>query len=525
MTDKKPTDSDDEKKRPSQATILAAIGMGAELFHTTDGDGFARIAVEDHREVWPIRSKGFHRWLIREFYMIEGKPPGGQARADAIATIEARAQFDGEEHPVHLRIAEKDGGIYVDLCNPTWQVVEVTEDGWKMLSTPPVLHRRTRGMAALPVPKRGGSLDSLRTFVNVANDEDWHLLIVWLVAALRGQGPFPILCLEGEQGSAKSTTARVIRSIIDPSTAPLRTTPREERDLLIAASNGWVLSFDNLSIISPWLSDAFCRLATGGGFTTRELYTDKEEVIFEAQRPVIVNGINELAIRDDLRDRVVTLILPTIPDDTRRDEKGFWRDFESARPQILGALFDALSGALRTLPDVDTPYLPRMADFALLGEATEQALGWSMGSFQAAYDGNRSESVDRSIENDPVARTLLKMIPDGMLQLTATELGERLAEIVDDGVIRSPAWPKSPGALSNRLRRIAPGLRKVGFEVSLGTREGHDRRRVITLEKVGKRASSSSSASAIGPEHLLHADNAADVDGVFQRQSGGAKGD
>ena len=111
------------------------------------------------------------------------------------------------------------------------------------------------------------------------------LLAAWLVAAFRPHGPYPILVLHGEQGSAKSTTARVLRALLDPNTAPLRGEPRDLRDVMIAASNGWIISFDNLSRIPHWLSDALCRLATGGGFSTRELYTDSEEVLFDAQRP------------------------------------------------------------------------------------------------------------------------------------------------------------------------------------------------------------------------------------------------
>src|SRR5437868_13535290 len=95
------------------------------------------------------------------------------------------------------------------------------------------------------------------------------------IAAFRPTGPYPILMLQGEQGTAKSTTTRILRSLIDPNVSPLRTVPRNERDLMIAATNSWAQCFDNLSHIPLWFADALCRLATGGGFATRKLRTDE----------------------------------------------------------------------------------------------------------------------------------------------------------------------------------------------------------------------------------------------------------
>jgi hypothetical protein len=128
-------------------------------------------------------------------------------------------------------------------------------------------------MLPLPYPREGGSITSLRGFVNVANDDDWALLLAWLVAAFRPHGPYPVLVLHGEQGSAKSTVARVLRALVDPGTASLRSEPRDARDLIISATNGWCVALDNLSHLPVWLSDAICSLATGGGFGTRELFT------------------------------------------------------------------------------------------------------------------------------------------------------------------------------------------------------------------------------------------------------------
>ena len=228
---------------------------------------------------------------------------------------------------------------------------------------------------------RGGSVNDLRHFVNVT-DEEWPLLLGWLLAAMRPRGPYPVLCLHGEQGSAKSTTARaVLRALVDPGRAPLRSEPKEPRDLMIAASNGAVLAFDNLSHVPAWLSDALCRLSTGGGFATHELYTDNEEVIFDAMRPVILTGIEELATRSDLLDRAVLLTLPTIPEDRRRPEARVLGGVRCCRAGDSRPLLTAVSEAMRRLPAVKVSRLPRMADFALWATAGERALGLADGTF------------------------------------------------------------------------------------------------------------------------------------------------
>ena len=176
------------------------------------------------------------------------------------------------------------------------------------------------------------------------------LVVAWALACLRNRGPYPVIVLSGEQGSAKSTFSAILRALLDPNTAPLRALPREDRDLFIAASNGHVLAFDNVSGLPAWISDTLCRLATGGGFAVRQLYTDQDEVLFDATRPVILNGIEDIVTRPDLADRALFLTLEPIPEELRRPEQELWAAFETERPRILGALLDAVSKGLATLP-------------------------------------------------------------------------------------------------------------------------------------------------------------------------------
>ena len=160
-------------------------------------------------------------------------------------------------------------------------------------------------MQPLPLPLRGGSIETLAPFLNLASDNDFVLVVAWLFGALRAGGPFPVLAIAGEQGSAKTVLSKLLRALIDPNVAPVRALPRDERELFIAAGNGHVLAFDNLSGLPHWLSDALCRLASGGAFSTRRLFSDQDEILFAAARPIILNGIEEVITRPDLADRAI----------------------------------------------------------------------------------------------------------------------------------------------------------------------------------------------------------------------------
>jgi len=467
------------EERPTQAQALISLAEGVEFFHDAEDDSYATVPVDGHRENWRVRSRGFKSWLLHKFYKATKKGPSCQAVADAIGVLEAKARFGGEEGKTSVRIAESNGSIFVDLCNKNWQAVEITSSGWHVVD-PPIKFIRSKGMLPIPVPVVGGSVDELRPLVNV-EDSEWPLVVGFLVAALKETGPYPILILQGEQGSAKSTFARLLRSLVDPSTAPLRTIPREERDLLISAKNGWCLVFDNLSGLAPWLSDSLCRLSTGGGFATRQLYSDSEETLFDSQRPLVLNGIDNLTARGDLRDRALILNLPVIREENRLDEKTLFRKFEAIRPRVFGALLNAVSCALKNEGNVKLETMPRMADFARWVVAAEPALGWKPGTFMEVYGDNISASVELGLENDLIAEAVLNLTrEDAEWQGSCTELLDILAERVSEKMTRAKAWPKTPAILSSKLRRLAPTVRRIGVEIRFN-RKAHTGRRVISI--------------------------------------------
>jgi len=435
---------------------------------------------------------------VKACYETYNRVFNSEALAAGLNLVEARAAHDGDERPVYVRVAEYGGNVYLDLCNETWQVIEITPNGWRLADDAPVRFRRTGGMLALPMPVTGGKVDDLRTFINV-DDDDWRLVVAWLVAALRFRGPFPILALFATQGAGKSTAARLLRSLVDPNTAPLRCQPKDDQNLMISATNTWIVAYDNLSHVPPWLSDALCRLSTGGGYATRELYTNSDEVIFDAMRPILLNSIEEVAHRPDLLERCLAGQLPPIPDERRRAEAKIMTEFEAARPRILGALLDAVAGALRELPTTTLARSPRMADFALWATAAESALGWQPGSFMSAYDRNRQAANDLALEASPIATRLLEFLATaGEWSGTSSDLLAKLNEPFSDKR-PPPHWPKNARALSGELRRLAPNLAAAGWSIDFGRKPGGKRTRVLSFQPCPKPADFASQSSPPSP--------------------------
>jgi hypothetical protein len=264
-----------------------------------------------------------------------------------------------------------------------------------------------------------------------------------------------------------------LRSLIDPNSAPLRGLSHDLRDLAIAADNSHVLAFDNISYVPPAASDALCGMATGRAFVIRSLYTNRDEERFEAIRPVMLGGIEELATRPDLIDRAMILEMPQMEEAKRRSEADLQRDFENARPRILGALLDGVACALREVDSVQLSRQPRMLDFARWAAAAMPAFGWTAKDFLNAYMANRAEARALSVEASAIGPLIVDIAgwpaetnatfsrPAGWSGTAATLLAE-LNSTADDATKWRRDFPKTPIALANALRRIAPALRDAG---------------------------------------------------------------
>ncbi|HZM38678.1 MAG TPA: hypothetical protein VFB94_06170 [Acidimicrobiales bacterium] len=455
----------------SQASRLVTLANSRyRLLRGDDGRPYATER-QGPAVVYGLRGRdALRKRLAGLFFDTYGSTPGGAALTDALTVIEGMADR-AEPEPVGLRVAAAGGNaVVLDLAGEDGRCVVLDPRGWQLQDRSPVLFRRSALTAPLPEPERGGSLDELRRLLNV-DEARFRLVVAWLVAALVPDIPHPILALTGEQGTAKSTAARLVVSLIDPSPAPLRTAPNEMRSWAAAASASWIVALDNVSSIPAWFSDTLCKAVTGDGIVERALFTDDDISVISFRRCIALTTIDAGRLAGDLAERLLVVELARIPTDRRRPDAEISAAYAAARPRILGALLDLIVDALGALPAVQLDELPRMADFARILAALDRVRGWDT---LATYRTAAAEAVQAVLESDPVAEAVIAFIGrGGGWQGTASELLDRITP-----ERRPRGWPQSPRGLSGALARLAPALRAHGVLIE---REARGSERILTL--------------------------------------------
>jgi hypothetical protein len=460
------------KGKPSQSKLLIDLAVEHYGFAMTpDGRPFA-IAKDGPRVARMLRGgrDSMRAELAARFFERYSKAASTAALADAVLIMEGMASRATEA--VHLRIGPTAGGIVLDLGDDTGRAVVVSADGWQIADRSPVLFERSELTGPLPVPIRGGDVEELRDLLNV-DPHSWPLVVGFLVAALVPDIPHPIMALFGEQGTAKTTTVKMCASLIDPSPAQVRTTPRDIEAWVVAAKGSWIVALDNVSRIPEWLSDALCRAVTGEGLVRRQLYTDTGMSVVSFQRSIMITSIDITSLRGDLADRLVPIDLQQIRPDARRPDREIADAWHEACPRILGALLDLTSEVIGVLPTIDLAEHPRMADFARILAAIDELRG--LGALDA-YLGLADRLAEDVIEGDPVAHAVAQFMETKTTWTgTASQL---LTMITEDRVPKD--WPTSARALVGILTRVAPALRKAGIHYERGPRTSKERPIILT---------------------------------------------
>lgn len=503
---KEPAEPKEKKEKgPSASTICVecAVQEVLEFWQAVDSGekkAFATVKVGDHVENWSLRSQNFKTWLHTLFYKKIGGVPSSNAVEEATRTLEGVALQEGTVYKIQPRISyTPKGGLLVDLCNEKWQAVAITSKGWALISSQSIYDCgvrfvRTGGQTALPTPELADPdiFNSFFDLVGIPNDDsNTRMLIMgYLVGAFNPVGPYPVLAVQGMQGSGKSTLCRFIKALIDPSVLPVRAIPRDEDELAVQCKGSRLLAFDNLSAseLADWFSDAICRVSTGAGVAKRKLYTDDGEVLLPTCLPVVFNGIDDLARRGDLLDRTIVVDIPAIEKSRRRTERKVYADFDKLSPALLGALFTAVSSAVKRQDEIDLKELPRMADFCVWVEAASEAFDWVEGAFAKALIQNQKEAKSVLLESSPLGAAILAALPENIYvclfnKKTAAELLNTFKTYKPEGVDKK-FWPQTPNSLGQQLRRLAPSLQEQGINVIFGRDTGKDRKRWITIERV-----------------------------------------
>ncbi len=516
-------------KGPSQATVLVTLARERyRLARATTGEPFA-VALEGPNIARMLRG-GAHslRAELAAVYVEQfDSAPSATALADAGLALEGLAMREPEEQ-LHLRVARDQAGLWLDLGDENGRAVNIRPGGWQVFDGAPMVFRRTKLTAPLPEPKRGGDLGELRDLLNVT-DESWPMLLAFLLHALIPDEPHTVLLLSGEQGAAKSTAERLLATLIDPSGAPLRTTPKDLGDWAVAASGSYVVPLDNLSSIPPWLSDAICRASTGDGMVKRRLYSDEDLAVLSYRRVVMLSAIDVGSLRGDLADRLLLVELTRIPPEKRRRDQDVLAAFERLHAKALGALL-SLAGMLLA-SDVTLDRMPRMADFAVTVAKMDKALDTK------ALDtcrGQRELLAQEVIDGDLVAMEVQRFAErEGEWKGTATDLLETLVAALKGPKGGWPEdWPKTPHHFSGQLKRAAASLRAVGVVVEFSRESGaksagrRTKRISIRSEQRSEPDRKGQGASPASPASPPHMDEPQPGDAeVEEGRSGDAAGD
>lgn len=472
--------ADSSKSLSSQAVKLATA-KATELFHDLNKRSFISMLTEKGGiRTIPLNSSAASDWLGGLWYATARGALPSKSKTDALATLHAIAMYDGQQHSTSIRVARTPDAIYVDLGGPDFAVVRIDKAGWDLTQTHPIKFIRPSSFAELPPPSRGGDLAALQKLLQLS-DAAWALVLAFIISSERPTGPHFCLLIDGEQGSGKSLLCSVLKRIVDPSLIDKLPLPSSDDQLFIQAKDSHLLVFDNASGMRNDISDALCRLATGGAVAKRMLYTNDDLHILVQCNPFIINGIGDFVHRPDLLERAILLSLPAMSQGSRRTEQRIQADLESILPGFLGRLFDIISVAFRDEEATEPPRDIRMADAARWLKAAEPATGLPTGSILKAIEDSQTTSVVDRIRENSLFRAIDQLLEEN------GAFKDGVGKLHDLLMLRTErpdrAFPKTASHLSTQLQRLRPAMAKVGITVELKHRgrEG----RTVSIERTG----------------------------------------
>jgi len=500
---------DDSEEKESLATKLAKLARkncSNDLWHTPDGVAYITICINNHKEYKRISSKPIKAWLSRLASDFLLETPSGQVINSVISLLEGIALYDGKEYELHVRKAELNGKIYVDIGDSNWNVIEISKEGWRVVQDCPIRFYRPKSLMPLPMPEAGGDVKDFKKIVNISDEDTWIRYTAWLCQAFWCRGPYVHLHVRGPQGSAKTGLAENTKALIDPSRAPKRHLPKTPRDLMMACQNEAVPSFDNVSEFSDEIADTICIVSTGGSSAARELYTDSDEAIIYSKNPIIMNGIADPSQRGDLIDRLMILDLNSIPEEDRISEKVMRARLAEYGPKLLGIILDATVTGLLNVDNVHLSGSPRMADFAQWAVACSQIMGWEPDKFISIYRESRQEAQQEMAETNRLMRAIARLAEVKMKwQGTSTELlGElNTQEHVLPGY-EPEDWPRIAQNAGTAVRRLVQPAESQGVIIRFFRNAGKNKIEI----QLSKEKQMTIGVPCVGSSEKVHKENA-----------------
>lgn len=448
------------KKQKSQATELVDLALRKyKLGVSPDGKPFAYTQDTPHVALaLKSRKFGVRQRLARDYFVANGSVPSQTAVRNCLEVLEGMA-MDCVPTPLHIRVAGNSSAVYIDMADDQNRIIEITDGTWQIVTSAPYMFKRTELIAPLIEPATHGKLSKLWRHVNIAAEDRPLLVSVMVDGLIQPNTSKPVTGLLAEHGSAKTTTAKRLVELVDPSTVEVRCPPKDLDQWVTAAAGSWVVALDNLSTVPDWLSDAICRAATGDGNVKRELYSDDDLSVFNFRRSVIITGIDVGGLNGDLADRLVPIKLHAI--ENRLNETDLEYEWESDRSEVFGGLLNLAAKVQHKLGTLEKISLPRMADFGRVLASVDMLTG-SKGMQRYSESGKRM-MADSALSNSFIARIVESRYDTKDSARSANEI---LSEITPGGSDYPIDWPKKSRFVSTLLTKYAPAMRQLGWTVN-----------------------------------------------------------
>lgn len=473
----------------SAASLLVDIAgsLGVSYIKGQSGEPYAVVQKAGHKEIWECSSKEFRDWLGYNYYIKHKAVVSATALRDALNTIHGIAMFEAEQATIHNRVAFDGPSLYYDLADECRNVIRISAKDWKVDNSCPVFFKRRDHQLRQVLPAGNGDITLLTKYLNVPSENQRLLLLCTMLSYFIPGIPHNILMLHGPQGSSKTTTAKLLRCLVDPSKSPTMRLASNLNDLSVQLYHHMMPVYDNLSSICSRQSDALCSAVTGDSICKRTLYTTNDQTHFSYQPCIVMTGINIIPWKSDLLDRTILVALNSMSSNRRLEESELYLRFESDRPRILAGICDVLVKSLQIHKNlIRDSGLTRMADSHKWGHAFATAMGYSTGDYETALRENDELKNMEVVACNPVASAVICFMEGrDNWEGTATDLLPllRSAAEVSGFSTRSGMWPQAPHTLSRRLNESAENLRKEHLIIKL-SRSGPSRR--ISIERISQ---------------------------------------
>jgi hypothetical protein len=497
-------------KSPSASELAIGLLDQRTVLYFKDEYGTPHIKTQvgEHTEIMSVGSSRFELYVSKIFYdEMDGQVLKAESLNEVVRILTARTLFDGVTGRLHLRTAwgirNDDNNIidhntlYYDPTTEDWSCIKMTSQGWEIIPRHPdnVLFTRFKQLPQV-IPVRGYPPEIMNNYLDLMHIKGCasRLLVkVMLIASFIPDIGHPITVPNGEQGGVKSTYCRYHKRIVDPCAVELLTIPKDRNEFVQHMHHNYVVVYDNVRIVPKWFSDEICKAVTGAGNSKRKLYTDDDDIAYNYKRCILVNGINNVLTEPDALDRSIMLDFTRISDEKRREEAEVDAEFEAMKPALLGYVLDILVKALNIKPTIKLGRKPRMADFAVWGEAIARAMGCKELEFlEAYYSVLERQNVD-AVEATLVGPAIVNFVSiwskgTAEWQGSPDSLLDELRKVAEAFRIdtRDSMWPKKGNSLTRKLKPLLPDLRQ-GYDIDI----------TITRDNTGKTRSRNSTWIAI----------------------------